>query len=48
MAFVLIRVYSWLKTFLPSGRRATKSVSAMRIKYNHDPGYVVTVTIRND
>ena len=25
--FVFIRVHSWLKTFLPSGRRATKSVS---------------------
>src|SRR6266542_1816101 len=33
--FVFIRVHSWLKTFRPSGSRATKSVSIRNIKSNH-------------
>jgi len=30
--FVFIRVHSWLKTFRPSERRATKTVSARKIE----------------
>ncbi len=33
--FVFIRVHSWLKTFRPSGSRATKSVGIRKIKRNH-------------
>jgi hypothetical protein len=32
ITFVFIRVHSWLNTFRPSGRRATKSVSISKIQ----------------